>query len=504
MTKRTLIALAVAAMLVLAGCSTGGTGTTASPTDDTTAAETDAASATETTAPTTETQTTTSDGEDDEEQDYPEVKTENCAHRPGDDALVSVTGACLPFNSETVYQRVMDMAGVDLDKGPSVTAIPARETSRYDFGFDNDTFGATMGIAPDGQPSVFVPGFAAPNSNPDGTVNPAVTMRYIGLWNDTALQEELGIQYGPEDVEVTLAHEFLHVIQFYQGSQSRLAANLTTDGVNLADVELAMVEGSASFFESQYQREYMNNPDAMRDFSAWANSSAYAMKQLGPYVAGSHYTRWYLNGSTENFQKIYDNPPVSMEQILHKYPPDEELPKNLSVTGEVSSDWATPSSAATKGELFLRSALRSGVSGPEAAAGAKGWGQDGVITFQNTSYSSEGNYKYGYGWAIRFDNSSEASEFERIFQDWLAEKGEYGDGLYGSSADQTFRMVTVSDETVVVLAGHEDFTSQASVSGNTTAVEIEHTGSEQTADSQSDDDEEESVVAATGHARPIA
>jgi hypothetical protein len=65
-------------------------------------------------------------------------------------------------------------------------------------------------------------------------------------------------------------------------------------------------------------------------------------------------------------------------------------------------------------------------------------------------------------------------------------------------------MVTVSDETVVVLAGHEDFTSQASVSGNTTAVEIEHTGSEQTADSQSDDDEEESVVAATGHARPIA
>lgn len=496
MRKRTILALVIAAMMVLAGCSTGETGTTAEPTDDTTAEETTVA----TTTATTEAPTTTTD----DEEDYPEVKTEDCAHRPdGDDALVDVSGACLPFNSDAVYKRVMDMAGVDLDKGPSVKAIPARQTSRYDLGFDNETFGATMGIAPDGTPSVFVPGFAQPNSNPDGTVNPAVTMRYIGLWNDTALQDELGIQYGPDDVEVTAAHEFLHVVQFYQGSQERLAANLTSEGVNLADVELAMVEGSASFFESEYQRLYMDNPNAMRNFSAWANSSAYTMKQLGPYVAGSHYTRWYLNGSTENFEKIYDNPPVSMEQILHKYAPDEELPKNLSVDGEVSSDWSTPSSAKTKGELFLRSALRSGVSGPKAADGAKGWGQDGVIEFQNTSYSAAGNYKYGYGWAIRFDDATEAAEFESIFQEWLDSKGSIGNGLYGESADQTYRMVVVSDETIVVLAGHEDFTEYATVSGNTTHVEIEHTSTSQTTQSTEDEDDE-SLVAASVHVRPVA
>ncbi|NHN41188.1 hypothetical protein G9C85_05995 [Halorubellus sp. JP-L1] len=512
MTNRTLIAVVLAVTMVLAGCSTGtNTGTTA-PTDDTTTAETTVATTTE-----ADSTTTSADSSDDTTtaepttttEDYPEVKTENCRYSgEGDDDIVRESGACLPFDADEVYKRVADMADIDIDKGPSVNSIPARETSRYDFNFNNDTFGATMGIAPDGQPSVFVPGYASPNSNPDGTVSPAVTMRYIGLWNDTALQEELGIRYTAADAEVTAAHEFLHVMQFYQGSQERLAQNLSSEGVNLADVELAMVEGSASFFESQYQREYMDNPDAMRNFSAWSNANAYSMKQLGPYVAGSHYTRWYLNGSTENFEKIYDNPPKSMEQILHKHPPDEELPKNLSVNGEVSSEWATPSSAETKGELFLRSALRSGVSGDDAAAGAAGWGQDGAIAFQNTSYSAAGNYKYGYGWAIRFDNATEAAEFETIFQEWLESKGPQENGVYGESDDQTFRMIEISEETVVVLAGHEDFTTQATASGDTTAVVIEHTGENQTQSDavtdDGDDEDDESTVAGSVHVRPLA
>jgi hypothetical protein len=500
MTNRTLLALVLAATMVLAGCSTGtGTGTTA-PTDDTTDVETTVATSTESADTTTE---EPSDEPTTTEADYPEVKTADCKYRGSDDEdVVGESGACLPFDSDTVYKRVAEMAGVDIDKGPTIRGIPARQTQRYDFSFSNDTFGATMGIAPDGQPSVFVPGFAAPNQNPDGTVSPAVTMNYIGLWNDTALQEELGIRYTAEDAEVTAAHEFLHVIQFYKGSQQRLAKNLSSEGVNVGDVELAMVEGSASFFESQYQREYMDNPDAMRNFSAWSNSNAYAMKQLGPYVAGSHYTRWYLNGSTENFEKLYDNPPVSMEQILHKYAPDEELPKNLSVRGEVSSDWSTPSSASTKGELFLRSALRSGVSGEKAAAGAAGWGQDGAITFQNTSYSAAGNYEYGYGWAIRFDNATEADEFGTIFQEWLESKGPEENGVYVQEDGQTFRMIEISDETVVVLAGSEVFTRQATVSGNTTEVVIEHTGEDQT--QSVEDDEAESLVASSGHARLAA
>ena len=492
--NRTLLALVLAATMVLAGCSGGtGTGTTA-PVDDATDAETTVATSTERTDTTTDEETT---AEPTTEVDYPAVKTEDCKHRgEDDDDIVDESGACLPFDSDAVYERVVEMAGVDIDRGPTVNAIPARETRRFDFNFNNDTFGATMGIAPDGTPNVFSPGYAQPVANGG---DPAVTLRYIGYWNDSALQTQLGIDFSAREAESVAAHEFLHVIQFYRGSQQRLLRNLTSEGVNREDVLLANIEGSASFFEAEYQREYLDVPNPERNLSEWANASPFSMSQLGPYVLGEHYTRWYLDNATEDFEKLYDDPPVSMEQIIHKYPPDEALPKNLSVRGEVSSDWSSPSSPETKGELFLRSALRSGVSGPEAAAGAAGWGQDGAITFQNTSYSAAGNYEYGYGWAIRFDNATEADEFTSIFQAWLESKGPEENGVYVQADGQTFRMVEVSDETVVVLAGSEAFTRQATVSGNTTEVVIEHTGEDQT-QSVADD---ESIVAASSHARPL-
>ncbi|NHN41189.1 hypothetical protein G9C85_06000 [Halorubellus sp. JP-L1] len=491
MQDRTFLALALALTLVLAGCTGGSDRTTASSTIATTDGATTESETTATTdGATTEPTGTESTGtESTTVADPPEVKTENCRYGgEGDDEIVRESGACLPFDADTVYRRVLEMAGVDLDEGPTLRAIPARETDRFEFGFNDATFGATMGIAPDGPPSVFVPGFAQPNQNPDGTVSPAVTMRYVGLWNDSALQDDLDITYTARDAEVTAAHEFLHVVQFYRGSQQRLARNLTSEGVNLADVELAVVEGSATFFEAEYQREHMNESDAGRNRSAWANASAYAMAQLGPYVTGADYARWYLNGSTENFEKLYDDPPVSMEQIIHKYEPDEELPKNLSVNGEVSSEWATPSFPETRGELFLRSALRSGVNGSQAARGAAGWGQDRVVAFQNTSFSPQGYYKYGWGWTIRFDDATEAAEFETIFQEWLEAKDLRESGVYGEDEHETFRLIEVSDETVVVLAGHEDFTTQATASGNTTQVVVEHTSRDQTGEDEDEDE----------------
>lgn len=485
MTNRPLLALVLAATMVLAGCSGGtGAGPTA-PVDDATDAEATVATSTE------RADTTTG-------ADYPAVKTEDCEHRgEADDDIVNESGACLPFDSDAVYERVVEMAGVDIDEGPTVNSIPARETRRFEFEFNDDSFGATMGIAPDGTPNVFSPGYAQPGANGG---DPAVTLRYVGYWNDTALQDELGIDYSARDAEVTAAHEFLHVIQFYRGSQQRLLRNLTREGVNREDVRLATIEGSASFFEAEYQREYLDVANPERNLSEWANATPFSMALLGPYVLGEHYTRWYLDNATGDFERLYDDPPVSMEQIIHGYPPDEELPKNLSVRGEASSDWSSPSSPRTKGELFLRSALRSGVSGAEAAAGAAGWGQDGAIAFRNASSSAAGDYERGYGWAIRFDNATEADEFTSIFQAWLESKGPEENGVYVQADGQTFRMVEVSDETVVVLAGSEAFTRQATVSGNPTEVVIEHTGEDQTR-SVADD---ESVVAASGHARPLA
>lgn len=481
MTNRTLIALAVAAMLVLAGCS-GGTSTTAAPTDDTTAAET--STATETTAASTETTT--------EEPTTTTQESQDCEHRAGDDDdIVQESGVCLGFDADQVYRNVLEMAGEeDFDEGPSVRSLSPEETDPYsfsDFGFDSDSFQAVMGIAPEGTPSVYVAGFASPGG---AGGNVEVVLRYIGNQSSDAYSP--GRTQNASEAEVTAAHEFLHAMQFYKGYQERLARNMTMPGVsvNNEDLSLALTEGSAVYFESEYQEEYMGREDISRSVSQWRNRSAFSMYTLGPYVMGERYTKFRVN-STAEFQKLYDNPAHSMEQVMHNYMPSEELPLNISVTGSVSSDWSTPSSAKTKGELFLRSALRSGVSGEKAAAGATGWGQDGLITFQNTSYSAAGNYKYGYAWAVRYDNASEGIEGHRIFQEWLESKGEIGNGLYGSNTDSTFRMVQLSNETIVIVAGHEDFVTQAAVSGNTTTVEIEHTSTSQLDDESADEDEDD-------------
>ncbi|WP_256297113.1 hypothetical protein [Haloarchaeobius salinus] len=483
--KRALLAVALALMLVVAGCNTTDQGgdsttveTTGEPTDvQTTAEQTD----TQTSEPTA---TTTSD-------DGGEEQEEPCEYRSEEDDLVQVQGACLGFDANQVYLNVMEMAGTDLDRGPSVRALSPEDTNPYTFDqfeFSNESFQAVMGIAPNGTPDVYVAGYAQPQSGPDGSTEVDVVMRYIDADGGE------GRPQGPEEAEITLAHEFLHAIQFYEGSQDRLAANLTSEGVNLGDVETSLVEGSAVYFESEYQEQYMDREAASRNVSAWANSSAFSMYQLGPYVMGERYTKFRVN-STSEFQTLYDNPPISMEQIMHNHMPDEERPRNLTVERGQDSVW-NHYDTSTRGELFLRSSLRAGVSGPRAAAGAEGWGADQVMVFRNQSYSSDGNYKYGYAWTLRFDNASEQDEFRGIFGDWLESRGPLTDGVYRMDEDHTYRMVETSDETVVVLAGHERFTTQTVATGNSSDVTVTMTDADQTNTSvQSDDDEERLVTA---------
>jgi hypothetical protein len=174
---------------------------------------------------------------------------------------------------------------------------------------------------------------------------------------------------------------------------------------------------------------------------------------------------------------------------MHLHPPDEELPKRLRVDGRVSSDWATPSEPTTKGELFLLAALRSGVPGRDAARAAAGWGADGVVEFRNASYSPSGQYETGYAWAVRFDDASEGEEFASTFDSWLESTGSLEDGVYVADDGQAYRVVEVSAETYVVLAGHQAFVRQASVGGNASTVVVEHTENDQASDARASDDQ---------------
>ncbi|WP_435333547.1 hypothetical protein [Haloarchaeobius sp. TZWWS8] len=463
--KRPLLALTVALMLLVAGCNTGAQDTDSTPIE----------SEAPTSHATDETQTTT-DGGAGKTTDGPQ-STECEYSGPGDDDIVQESGACLGFDADQVYRNILELTGEDISQGPSIQSKTPEQTNPYtfeQFGFSDSSFQAVMGIAPEGTPDVYVAGYAQPQNDPDGGVEVNVVMRYIGKQDGAPAP---GPTQNATEAEVTAAHEFLHAVQFYQGSQERLGGNLRTEGVNVNDVETSLIEGSAVYFESEYQRTYMNREAASRSVEQWANASAFSMYTLGPYVVGERYTRFRVDSPAE-FEKLYDDPAVSMEQIMHNKMPDEDLPKELTVRQGSDSVW-NQYSKSTKGELFLRSSLRAGVSGELAAKGAEGWGADRVMVFQNTSYDADGNYKKGFGWTIRFDDASEKAEFQDIYQQWLESRGEEENGVYVMDEDHTYRLVEISDETVVVLAGHETFVRQATASGTTSEVTITMTDSDQ-------------------------
>ncbi|WP_439027228.1 hypothetical protein [Haloarchaeobius sp. DT45] len=481
--KRPLLALTLALMLLVAGCNTTdqGTSTTVEGTEVPTSAATTAQTTTETQTETqTATDTTTS-----------EPAKESCQYSgKGDDDIVQESGVCLGFDADQVYRNILEMTGSNVTQGPSIQSKSPDQTTPYtfeQFGFSNQSFQAVMGIAPETTPQVYVAGYAQPQNNPDGGVEVNVVMRYIAKQDGSPAP---GRTQNASEAEVTAAHEFLHAIQFYQGSQDRLASNLRSDGVNLANVETSLIEGSAVYFESEYQEQYMGKEAASRSVEQWANSSAFSMYQLGPYVMGERYTKFRVN-STAEFEKLYDNPAVTMEQIMHNKMPDEDLPKELTVEQGSDSVW-NQYSKSTKGELFLRSSLRAEVSGELAAAGAEGWGADRLMQFQNTSYAE--SYKYGYGWTVRFDDAAEKEEFVDIYQQWLDSRGEEQNGVYVMDTEHTYRMVDIDSETVAILAGHEDFVTQATATGNNSHVTITMTDSQQTGSVQADDDSDERVV----------
>ncbi|WP_267640385.1 hypothetical protein [Haloarchaeobius amylolyticus] len=483
--KRPLLALTLALMLLLAGCNTGtqGTSTTVEDTEAPTTAPTTAQTET---ATQTATETTTS-----------EPAKESCQYSgQGDDDIVQESGVCLGFDADQVYRNILEMTGSNVTKGPSLQSKSPEQTNPYtfdQFGFSNDSFQAVMGIAPQGTPSVYVAGYAQPQTSPDGNVEVNVVLRYIAKQDGAPAP---GRTQNASEAEITAAHEFLHAVQFYQGSQDRLASNLRTDGVNLAKVETSLIEGSAVYFESEYQEQYMGREAVSRSVSQWSNSSAFSMYTLGPYVMGERYTKFRVN-STAEFEKLYDNPAVSMEQIMHNKMPSEDLPKDLTVEQGDDSVW-NQYKKTTKGELFLRSSLRAEVSGDLAAAGAEGWGADRVMVFQNTSYADD--YKYGYGWTVRFDDTAEKQEFVDIYQQWLDARGTEQNGMYVMDTEHTYRMVDIDSETVVVLAGHEQFVSQATATGNNSDVTITMTDSKQAGSVQADDDREDSRVVAAQQA----
>jgi hypothetical protein len=406
MNARPVLAVALAVLFVTAGCQAPANPTTSPAAETTTAADT-------TTATTTQSETTTSEPE---EQNY-----------------VSVEGD-LDFNVERIYRRVGRMLGVPQEDWPDTTVRvqPAEESGNIGrattYGFTN-----LVGIEPQ------------PSEGDDGGVTTGAVARGLSItlfdhpsFNETTKRN-------------VLAHEFVHVLQT-QVQPRPAVAELDTrrDRQFLVDT---MVEGSAEYVQERYGIRYQNfTLNQTHIPESWKNASAYVRMRIAPYEYGSRYFAMRVDDSSE-VGSVYQNPPLTAEQVLHGLAPDSEQAKPLTVAANASGSPLDADSPTTKGELFVRLALSTELNWSRAASASTGWGMDRLVEFG-------GQGDRAYAWVLRWDDAGEATEFTEAFRD------------YNATSEEAFRLQSVTDETVVVYGGADYFVANATASGSSGNVTV--------------------------------
>ncbi len=418
-----LRAVALAALLVLAGCGAGvdEPATTNSPADASTDTTTATATATAPTAPdttsTTSTRTTTPSG------DGPDI---------------TLHGGELGFDHRRTWTRVESLLDADATP-PSDVYLRPNDTLGTGFDdVDSAFFRRVTGVSP-----------------PDEEAEPRVTG--ISLATGGA---------SPRYVEYVLAHEYAHDVQFERVQDTAvMRAAFEADDHQTERVSGAIIEGGASYVADEYVREY--RPDAFadvrRDEPSYRNMTTVGKYAFAPYHFGRRYVAARADSPADHW-RVYDSPPETTEQLLHDYSPDEEPPRNLSVAVR-PGDGARADRNQTMGELFVRLTLTSELPEDDAARAAAGWGADELVTVEDGGNAS-------YAWVLRWDDEANASEFETAFERFLDERAERRDGTWTANGT-AFDLRRASDDTVVVLVG--EGVRDASVSADGSEVEIRPT-----------------------------
>ena len=365
---------------------------------------------------------------------------------PGTYGKVTLEGGELAFDPELTYQRVAELYGVDYEDVPEVT-VHVEESAAdelYDQVWEPTEFMLLWGIDPAEQDRTEIAGLAR------GTD--------VFIYTDPLPE--------PEAQESVLAHEFVHTIQFDTEAGQRLATALQAEQNNAGQLGTAMIEGAAMYVQFAYERQYL---DIDREWDSWeqarADRSTFGAWAIAPYYFGHEYVDARVDEPQE-MDELYDDPPLSTEQLIHGSTPEEAPPRELTVTAETDDTWTPEHDQRVKGELFLRIVLEDRLHTDRAADAAAGWGADRVETFEST----EG--ERGHAWTLRWDDPDEADEFEAAITDYLDRRGVTMDGMW-VDYDDAFDVDRVDDDTVVVFGGDPAFVEAAEATGSDGEVTIQ-------------------------------
>jgi hypothetical protein len=329
------------------------------------------------------------------------------------------------------------------------------------------------------------------NSTPSGTTEPILPRfwRVAGLStadvNSSALEiakngdvtgrGDVAIYLGPNttlaDERLLLAHEFTHYVQIQQGQQSDLNGALGGTTTQAAYLARSIIEGGAIYTTDSYVREYapgekLNSPwyDEIQASYPVGHVTRF---QNARYIYGHDYVSTQRDSPT-NRSAVYENPPQTTEQLLHGLGPGEEPPTELSVESSTGDDWLA-SGTDTMGEAFVRHALAGDVGRDRAQRAAAGWGNDHLQIFRPFDGGDT-----GYVWVLDWDDTANATEFERTLRTALDARGNETGGVWSlSDVNASASVKEVSEETTAVVFGPDAFVSATSVNASEGSVRVD-------------------------------
>ncbi|WP_276301049.1 hypothetical protein [Halorussus lipolyticus] len=388
-------------------------------------------------------------------------------------ADIPVSGGSLPVEHERVFARTTDLLGVNVSPPTVVVVKPASEIGGTGGGAGEDssggksarTFADVMGIS--GGESADSEERGDGESDGDGGNSGVSVAAYAPSAHSVVVNERMTVAGREGPLERTMAHEFVHTVQFRQQAFSRTQTALGADRTPTRDTYLtyaSIVEGTAAFVGETYDRRYLAGDWAtITDAERYRSSPARVKYKIARYYFGVRYLR-HRYDSPANLSAVYDDPPQTTEQVLHNDTDDSEKPKSLAVSVDAGQN-RTLGRTDTYGELFTRIALGTEMNESQAADAAAGWGADRLVPVTGP------NGTRSYVWATRWDSSAEADEFESGMREYLSSRANRSGGTWRDD-EVALRSVQTSEETVVLLVGTESFVSGANASGTNASVSV--------------------------------
>lgn len=352
-----------------------------------------------------------------------------------------------PEVNETLVQtRVEGLTGVEILNDPEVTYHPASE------------FPAAVYELPDEvQPvaTVFALEPASPPENRTGVAGTVLIGGNVKLYaHENATSAE---------TEVTLAHELYHVIQMYYERVPTLRSGQNTT-FDRQITSQAIIEGAATYVMDRYHHRYVSSgPSPLAEQLQRVRTMEHTAMYLlySPYSYGGRYVAARVD-SARQVDRVYDEPPVTTEQLLHNETNATEPPRRLSThvqpaTG--STNWRE-TRVDTYGELLLRGLLQSELDYDRATEAATGWSTDRLHTFESTESNST-----AIVWTVRMDDAANATDLEAALESYATRRG--------SQMSGTVSVDRVAPETVAVVAGPSGFVESSSLEGTNATVDLQ-------------------------------